>query len=147
LDPPGVLEVRELLRAARDESKSIFFSSHQLSEVEQICDRIAFLDHGRLLRQGPLATFLEDSGRAEVVVEGVAAESEALRPYQAYLSYSSGDELHFVVPAQRQREIIERIWATGGTLKSVAPQRRTLEELFIRWTQNSSENAAGKREA
>ena len=147
LDPPGVLEVRELLRTARDEGKSIFFSSHQLSEVEQICDRIAFLDHGRLLRHGPLVSFLEDSGRTEVVLQGVAAESEALRPYSAYVVHSSGDELHFVVPAHLQRELIERAWASGGSLKSVAPQRRTLEELFIRWSENASETELGKAEA
>ena len=147
LDPPGVLEVRELLRAARHEGKSIFFSSHQLSEVEQICDRIAFLDHGRLLRQGTLVSFLEDNGQTEIVLQGVSADSEVLRPYQPYLIHSSGDELRFVVPTDFQREIIERAWATGGTLKSVARQRRTLEELFTRWTEDASENALGKPEA
>src|SRR6204780_1384290 len=45
LDPAGVLQVRELLRNARHAGKSIFFSSHQLTEVEHICDRIPFLNH------------------------------------------------------------------------------------------------------
>lgn len=147
LDPPGVLEVRELLRAARDEGRSIFFSSHQLSEVEQICDRIAFLDHGKLIRQGSLSTFLETSGQTEVVLHGLEAESEALRLYHAYLVRSSDDGLHFVVPTVLQREVIERAWAAGGTLSSVAPQRRTLEELFIRWTEDASENPLRNTEA
>ncbi len=134
LDPPGVLEVRELLRAARDEGKSIFFSSHQLSEVEQICDRIAFLDHGKLLRHGPLTTFLEDSGHIEVVIQGLPAESEALLPYQQYRRGFSENGLHFVMPVLLQRELIEKAWAAGGTLKSVTPLRRTLEELFMAWS-------------
>ncbi len=134
LDPPGVLEVRELLRAARDEGKSIFFSSHQLSEVEQICDRIAFLDHGKLLRHGPLTTFLEDSGHIEVVIQGLPAESEALLPYQQYRRGFSENGLHFVMPVLLQRELIEQAWAAGGTLKSVTPLRRTLEELFMAWS-------------
>jgi ABC-2 type transport system ATP-binding protein len=133
LDPPGVFEVRELLRTARDEGKSIFFSSHQLSEVEQICDRIAFLDRGKLLRHGPLASFLEESGRIEVVLQGLPAESEALQPYKQYQSDSSENGLHFVIPVRLQRELIERAWVAGGTLKSVTPLRRTLEELFITW--------------
>jgi ABC-2 type transport system ATP-binding protein len=138
LDPPGVLEVRALLLAARDEGKSIFFSSHQLSEVEQVCDRIAFLDRGRLLRHGPLAAFLEDSGRMEVVIQGLSAESEALRPYRPYLGGSAENGLHYVVPARLQRELIERAWVAGATLKSVTPLRRTLEDLFIGWTENAS---------
>ena len=136
LDPPGVLEVRELLRAARDEGKSIFFSSHQLSEVEQICDRIAFLDRGRLLRHGPLAPFLEDSGKMEIVIDGLSSDAEALAAYRPYRTSLSGNSMLFIVPARIQRELIEKAWAAGGTLKSVTPLRRTLEELFIKWTES-----------
>lgn len=133
LDPPGVLEVRELLRTARNEGKSIFFSSHQLSEVEQICDRIAFLDHGKLLRHGPLASFLEDSGKIEIVIDGVPQGAQALQQYRQY-NEASEDNLRFIVPVRLQRELIEQAWAAGGTLKSVTPLRRTLEELFIKWS-------------
>jgi ABC-2 type transport system ATP-binding protein len=143
LDPPGVLEVRDLLRTAREENKSIFFSSHQLSEVEQICDRIAFLDHGKLLRHGPLASFLEDSGRMEIVIKNLSAESETLLPYQQYRKSSSEKDLHYIVPARLQRELIERVWSVGGTLKSVTPLRRTLEELFIHWTENPEGKSSG----
>jgi ABC-2 type transport system ATP-binding protein len=134
LDPGGVLEIRELLRAARDEGKSIFFSSHQLSEVEQVCDRIAFLDRGKLLRHGPLASFLEESGRVEIVIHGLSPEAETLQPYRQYRSEVPEHGLHFIVPIYLQRELIEHAWSAGGTLKSVTPLRRTLEDLFITWT-------------
>ena len=135
LDPRGVLEIRELLRAARDEGKSIFFSSHQLSEVEQVCDRIAFLDRGKLLRHGPLASFLEESGRVEIVIQGLSAGVETLQGYREYQSETSENGLHFIVPIHLQRELIEHAWSAGGTLKSVTPLRRTLEDLFIAWTE------------
>lgn len=134
LDPPGVLEIRELLRTARDEGKSIFFSSHQLSEVEQVCDRIAFLDRGKLLRHGPLASFLEESGRVEIMIQGLSAEVEALQRYKEYQGETSENGLHFIVPIRLQRELIEHAWSAGGSLKSVTPLRRTLEDLFIAWT-------------
>ena len=140
LDPPGVLEVRDLLRAARDEGKSIFFSSHQLSEVEHICDRIAFLDHGRLLRHGPLAAFLEDSGSMEVVLQNLPAAAEFLRRYEQYRAGSSENGARFVIPARLQRELIEQVWTAGGELVSVSPVRRTLEDLFVAWS------AEGNRE-
>ena len=135
LDPPGVLEVRELLRATRDEGKSIFFSSHQLSEVEHICDRIAFLDRGRMLRHGPLASFLEDSGQSEIAIRGLSASAEVVQRYQPYLRPSTDGALHFVLPLKLQRELIERTWATGGELVSVSPLRRTLEDLFVAWSE------------
>jgi ABC-2 type transport system ATP-binding protein len=137
LDPPGVLEVRELLRAARDEGKSIFFSSHQLSEVEHICDRIAFLDRGRMLRHGPLAAFLEDSGSVEIVIRGLSSAAGALQRYQPYLRESLDGSLHFVLPLTLQRELIEQSWIAGGELVSVSPLRRTLEDLFVAWSEES----------
>jgi len=134
LDPPGVLEVRELLRAVRDEGKSIFFSSHQLSEVEQVCDRIAFLGRGRLLRHGPLTSFLAESGRVEIVLRGLPPEAEVLRQNQMYVSGSATEGVRLVVPENQKRPVIEQAWVAGGELVSVAPLRRTLEELFVDWS-------------
>lgn len=140
LDPPGVLEVRELLRAARDEGKSIFFSSHQLSEVEQVCDRIAFLGHGRLLRHGPLAAFLEESGRVEIVLRGLSPEAEVLRRHQKCVTGPVAGDVRLVVPEEHKRAIIEQVWSAGGELVSVAPLRRTLEELFVDWSNETRRN-------
>ena len=137
LDPPGVLEVRELLRAARDDGKSIFFSSHQLSEVEQICDRIAFLDRGRLLRLGSLASFLQDSGRVGIVIQGLSVSAEIAEKYRQYRTASPENVLHFTVPVRMQRELIEQAWSAGGTLESVTPLRRTLEDLFVTWSKEA----------
>jgi ABC-2 type transport system ATP-binding protein len=56
LDPVGQRDIRKLVRRLADETgKTIFFSSHQLREVEQICDQVAVIDRGRLVAQGPLA--------------------------------------------------------------------------------------------
>ena len=72
LDPAGVQQVRELLRNARHAGKSIFFSSHQLTEVEQICDQIAFLNQGRLVRSGSLKEFQGQSDRVEIEISGLS---------------------------------------------------------------------------
>jgi ABC-2 type transport system ATP-binding protein len=55
LDPFGRLEVRKLIARLRDEGKTVFFSSHELSEVELVCDRIAMLARGRLVAEGRIA--------------------------------------------------------------------------------------------
>ena len=129
LDPHGVLELREVLRAARDQGKSIFFSSHQLSEVEQICDRVAFLHRGRLVRQGPLHELLKSGEEVEIVVRGLPAGAEMIPGVKKHVQ--SGEFVRITVPVNMQRETIERTWLAGGELVSVTPLHRSLEELFI----------------
>ncbi len=130
LDPAGVQQVRELLRSARQAGKSIFFSSHQLTEVEQICDRIAFLHQGRLLRCGSLKEFQTDSERVEMEVRGIPlAELNGMYPATA-----GPASLHIEVSAKEQRRAIEAIWNAGGEIVSLAPLRRSLEDLFLEWS-------------
>jgi ABC-2 type transport system ATP-binding protein len=66
LDPVGVVEVRQLVGQLATEGVTIFLSSHDLSEVEQVCDRLAVIHRGRILAEGPAAVLVRDSGRAVV---------------------------------------------------------------------------------
>jgi ABC-2 type transport system ATP-binding protein len=127
LDPPGVQQVRELLRNARNAGKSIFFSSHQLTEVEQICDRIAFLNQGRLVRSGSLKEFQSESDRVEIEVRGIS-------PAQLSVIHPAAVNLRISVPAAEQRRMIEAVWNSGGDIVSVMPVRRRLEDLFLEWS-------------
>ena len=131
LDPAGVQQVRELLRNARHAGKSIFFSSHQLTEVEQICDQIAFLNQGRLVRSGSLKEFQGQSDRVEIEVRGLAlAEVNRISPATA----NEGGAIRMTVPTQEQRRVIEAIWNAGGEIVSLAPLRHRLEDLFLEWS-------------
>jgi ABC-2 type transport system ATP-binding protein len=132
LDPAGVQQVRELLRNARHAGKSIFFSSHQLTEVEHICDRIAFLHQGRLVRSGTLREFQSESDRVEIELRGLSL-AEVSRIYPATAT-AGPDSIRISVPAQEQRRVIEAVWQAGGEIVSLAPLRRRLEDLFLEWT-------------
>src|SRR5277367_5056108 len=114
LDPAGVQQVRELLRNARHAGKSIFFSSHQLTEVEHICDRIAFLHQGRLVRSGTLREFQSESDRVEIELRGLSL-AEVSRIYPAAAT-SGPDSIRISVPAQEQRRVIEAVWHAGGEI-------------------------------
>ena len=134
LDPAGVQQVRELLRNARNAGKSIFFSSHQLTEVEHICDRIAFLNQGRLVRCGSLREFQSESDRVEIEVRGISAD-RVNQIYPGTTTAGAGpDSLRMIVPAQEQRRVIEAVWSAGGEIVSLAPLRRRLEDLFLEWS-------------
>ena len=88
LDPVGQRDIRDLVRRlASDGGKTVFFSSHQLREVEQICDQVAVIDRGRLVVQGPLAevaagrdleTLFMELARGVTVEETILAQSVAL---------------------------------------------------------------------
>jgi ABC-2 type transport system ATP-binding protein len=135
LDPAGVLEVREILRKAKDAGKSIFFSSHQLSEVEQICDRVAFLRSGAILRQGCLDDLTLDMTQAEIIFRKIDPQAEKLQSFSEFLSKDQeAGSARWIIPHARQRELIESAWAAGGELVSAAPIRRSLEDLFLAWS-------------
>jgi ABC-2 type transport system ATP-binding protein len=140
LDPAGVLQVRELLRSARQAGKSIFFSSHQLTEVEHICDRIAFLNQGRLVRCGSLKEFQSESDRVEIEVRGLSlAAVDRICPGAASAGVNSGS-IRLTIPAQQQRGAIEEVWNAGGEIVSLAPLRRRLEDLFLEWSGDRAEH-------
>lgn len=123
LDPLGRITVREILLEARRGGKTIFLSSHLLSEVEQICDRIAIVIKGRAARVGTLAELLEAQDRFVITARGIDA-----------LLFEGTQQNGFIkitVPALRQRSTIEQIWLAGGEVIAVNPIRRTLEDLFV----------------
>jgi ABC-2 type transport system ATP-binding protein len=133
LDPAARVAIRELLLRSRNEGKTIFLSSHLLSEVELVCDRVAILSRGRVVRTGALSDMLEATDQVEVVAHSIASE---LFPDTS----TQNSRMRFVVAKSAQREAIERVWAAGGEVVSVNPVRRSLEDLFLELT--SSEVAS-----
>ena len=133
LDPIGRVAVRELLLRAKAAGKTVFLSSHLLSEIELICDRIAILVRGKVVRLGTPSALLESGAQAEVVFRGV---DTALLPQ----TIAENGLLRVTVPTAAQRATIERIWAAGGEVVRVNPARRSLEELFISLAQQAVAN-------
>ncbi len=70
LDPIGRRDVRDLIRTLRARGVAVFLNSHLLSEVEMVCDRVAIIDRGRVVRQGPMAELISGTLEVEVRVEG-----------------------------------------------------------------------------
>jgi ABC-2 type transport system ATP-binding protein len=128
LDPVARVAVRELLLTLKMRGKTIFLSSHMLSEVEAISDRIAILVQGRVARIGRTAELLERGEEVEIVARGITADS-----VEAHAGERNG-LLELRVSAQLQRQAVERIWAQGGEIVSLNPVRKSLEQLFLELT-------------
>jgi ABC-2 type transport system ATP-binding protein len=127
LDPLARVMVRELLLNARNAGKTIFLSSHLLSEVELVCDRVAVLHRGKLARLGKTTDLLQTGEQTEIIVRGVAA-----RDFEGAVARDG--ILSFSVPTHTQRATLEKIWNLGGEVVSVNPLRRSLEEIFLEVT-------------
>lgn len=160
LDPPGVALVRDALRTARQEGCAVFFSSHQLQEVELLCDRAAFLQEGRLLRSGPLNELLEESQRVRITLRGLEAGGSFEQAHAGLMdqdAISFGVSPHTKLPAPFAREgdrtyrmpvvaqqaFIESAWMAGAELVSVERERQSLEQLF----RHAERGEAEEREA
>ncbi len=127
LDPLARVMVRELLLDARNAGKTIFLSSHLLSEVELISDRVAMLHRGKLARLDKTVNLLQAGEQVEIVVRAIGTKDfEGAVARNGFVS--------FCVPAQSQRAALEKVWNLGGEVVSVNPVRRSLEEIFLEVT-------------
>jgi ABC-2 type transport system ATP-binding protein len=135
LDPIGRREVRDLLLSLREQDKTIFFSSHILSDVEALCDRAAILSRGRLLRCGSVDELVGADGAA-LEVTAVGLDHTALEPLKqqcrAIQSASmTPSGVRLVLDDESGIEsAVSLIRQLGGKLVSVSPRRASLEDVF-----------------
>ena len=131
LDPVAHIEIRNLIESLRDQGKTVFLSSHQLSDVELVCDRVAILNYGRMVKTGAVEELVQGS-RTEVIAEKVLpAGVEAIRRLCPGMAAANGRlTVHHEDPAV-VNQIIDLVRSNGGELVSVVPQRRRLEDIFV----------------
>jgi ABC-2 type transport system ATP-binding protein len=134
LDPIGRRHVRDLILELRDAGKTVFFSSHILSDVEALCDRVAILNGGRLVETGRLADLRAQwSGELEIVATGAPAEAAWRLSAAGYEVRQPPGGLHVRIGSERELdEALAHIREVGGKVVSVSPTRGSLEELFLR---------------
>lgn len=145
LDPIAHREIRDLILSFRDEGRTVFISSHELSEVELICDRVAIINKGEIARQGKLTELLK-GGRLEVTVSGVD-EGLARKLSSGGVLHQLADGYLLDMPEEEDvNAIVDTVRSAKGTVLSMVPRRKRLEDLFVeavRGTANSKIAEAG----
>jgi ABC-2 type transport system ATP-binding protein len=131
LDPVGRREVRDIILELRAQGKTVCFSSHVLSDVESLCDRVAILNRGRLHGLGTLDEILAIKGSGtEVLVGQPSADLQtALQPLATRMR-RSGDKLNIQVTEEKLHAVIDCVRQHGGRLLAVQPVRPSLEDYF-----------------
>jgi ABC-2 type transport system ATP-binding protein len=148
LDPLGRREVRDLILELKGEGKTIFFSTHILSDAEVLCDRVAILDRGRLQGCGELHEILSlGVAVTEVVLENPPAELlRELSPYTRSV-VRTGHRVRLEVPAESDvaRVLALAIRHAAGVV-SLNPVKMSLEDYFMA-QMGATPNASQHREA
>jgi ABC-type multidrug transport system ATPase subunit len=125
LDPQGIREVRTLLQELHAAGTTVFLSSHQLAEVDQLCTRIGLLDRGRLVLQESLATLRAPTGRTVVVTPDAARAAQVLGPA---VDHVNGQRV--LVRAADPAAVNARLVAQGIPVAELGPERRSLDEVI-----------------
>ena len=146
LDPIGRKEVRDLILELRDQGKTVFFSTHILSDVEAITDRVAIVARGQLQAHGTPAELVSRSLQGVDIIVRLAlpADPTAAKAADAALALGAvrmrrvGDELSLTLPADADVDAwIAHAHTAGAKLVQVAPRHETLEDLFVRQVANA----------
>jgi ABC-2 type transport system ATP-binding protein len=130
LDPVGRQDVRRIIGALRDRGTTVFLNSHLLTEVERVCDRVAIVDHGRVVAELSMADLTRESGVSVRVtgLDGVGREVAG-----SYGQTRADGEWLFVegIPDARVPLLVADLVSRGGAIHAVVPTRHTLEERFM----------------
>ena len=135
VDPLGRREIRELMGRLKDRGHTIFLNSHLLGEVELICDRVAILQRGRLVREGTIAELTAQKGRYEMAVApGQAFPADALAKlgYAVAAVPEKPDLYEVTLTDDRPIDAAVRLVAERGlSLRHLVERKQTLEDAFL----------------
>lgn len=137
LDPIGRKEVRDLILSLRDQGKTVFFSTHIISDVEMVCDRVGIVSKGKIRSVGRIEDLVNGhvAQTVEVVCDGVIGDNLPDIKVMATRILQRGDRCLMMLPGQ---DHLERVLAVlrnaGGKLVSVIPHKESLEDIFLEQT-------------
>ena len=141
MDPAGMAEVRDLIRELGGENRTVILSSHLLNEVEQVCDSVAILSHGRLIAQGDVAELLQERGQPQVRLRTTDDRKawEILNAL-AWVDSVSADNGYLVagVDAARSWEITAALSRNEVYVSEMTPAQMSLEQYFLDVTEGEA---------
>ena len=131
LDPVGRADVRSIIRRARDAGSTVFLNSHLLTEVERVCDRVAIVDHGRVLASGRLDDLL---GEPTLRIRVTELDSDAMVTLERFGRVGMDADGWLTIAGLDQvavPDVVAAIVAGGGRIHAVDPGRATLEDRYF----------------
>jgi ABC-2 type transport system ATP-binding protein len=147
LDPVGRHDVREIIRDLKRRGVTVFLNSHLLTEVEQVCDRVAVIDHGTVIAMGTLDELRGASRHTRVRVAGLDGRAQdVLAPFGSVMQEGEWFSLTGL-SEDRVPVLVEALVAAGGRVYAVEPARETLEDRFLQLLGGSQHDDLDDRSA
>jgi ABC-2 type transport system ATP-binding protein len=135
LDPQGMREIRTLLRRLADDGTTVFVSSHLLTEVEAMCDRVGVLAHGRLVAEGSPSELRSGADSVRVDVDDRTAARTALSPLPGIRIEDSdpgaGPLRVSLSDGSSPADVNEALVRAGVRVSALVPERASLEDVFL----------------
>lgn len=142
LDPVGRREVRDLIRSLQSRGMTVFLNSHLLSEVEMVCDRVAIVDRGRVVRSGPLEELLGGLSELRVSVDRIDQTLlELMSRHGRLLDVKDTTLTLGVETADVAAQLSEALIRGGYCLYAMVPSHQSLEDLFVSLVETKSDRA------
>jgi len=141
LDPPGIREVRGLLRRLADAGLTVFVSSHLLDELQQVCDHLVVIDRGRLVFAGPVEDLLARQTATLLAAPENAADLGALVTLcerAGYRAVERGGSIRVSAPPEWAGELNRRAMTEGITLRALGVEQARLEDVFFSLTDGAA---------
>jgi len=145
LDPAGMRDMRQLIRRLADEGITVLLSSHQLPEVQELCDRVAIVDSGRVVYEGALADLRRQGGAGYRLRTTDDARALEVARNQRGVDHAASGEHGLVFQAQEGDvgELSLALARAGVGILSLTPELATLEDLFFRLTEGGGTRGPG----
>ncbi|MFA5843367.1 MAG: ABC transporter ATP-binding protein [Coriobacteriia bacterium] len=142
LDPVGQRDMRNLMLGLRERGVTVLLSSHQLSEVEVVCDRVTIMNRGRVAAEGHIDDLLNIAGQTSMRVRGLQSGlPDALEGLVRDVAVSGAVWVFSVADADVRR-VVDAVDDAGGSIVSVSPKRESLEDYFSRLLSASVEGGS-----
>jgi ABC-2 type transport system ATP-binding protein len=142
LDPAGIREIRETMRALGQQGRTVLVSSHILAEVEQVADTVSIIGHGRLLASGTVAEVIGGTGKAtvKVALDTLAGEHPASQERATAILTAAGMSVRaegkylLVDGAEHSADVTRRLAQQELYVSELVPVRADLESVFLELT-------------
>lgn len=133
LDPAGIQEMRSFIRdLAQKQGKTVFLSSHLLGEVEQVCDRVAIINKGQIIREGTVADLLAAQTQLVVEAEPVERATAVLTPHWPITP--NGNTITVTASREDVPQVVQTLVAHEVAVYQVRCERQSLEQFFLEVT-------------
>ncbi len=140
LDPVGRREVRDLIRSLADSGITVFLNSHLLSEVEMVCDRVAIVDRGRVVRSGRLSDLVGGVPELRITLDRIDdCLLELARGFGEVLSVQDTTLTLAVSDLEASAELAEAVIRAGYRLYGLVPSHQSLEDVFLSLVEETSD--------